>query len=173
MTMTVHSTTRINPFELLCSFSFFRKQCPYFRSVGECFNSSDKEFAFGSESCHMIAWFIQQFPLTYPVYFVIINLYTSRKCFWKAESIAGFLVYKCRIVYRVYSEFVYEALACWGVFPNNQRKTCSGQISAPFRNRNTPILACDVAHPFPVLCGHRRTALFFRGLRILAEACSA
>ena len=35
------------------------------------------------------------------------------------------------------------------------------------------MLASDVAHPLPVLCGQRCTALFFRGLRILADACSA
>ena len=71
------------------------------------------------------------------------------------------------------SESVYEVLACLGVLLNNQGETCSGQISASFRNRNTPVLACDVAHPFPVLCGLWYTALFFRGLRILAKACSA
>ena len=43
-----------------------------------------------------------------------------------------------------------------------QRETCSWQISAPFHNRNTLVLASDVAHSFPVLCGHRRTALFFQ-----------
>ena len=58
-------------------------------------------------------------------------------------------------------------------FRTTKGKTCSGQISVPFRNRNTSVLASDVAHPLPVLCGQRGTALFFRGLRILTKACSA
>lgn len=92
---------------------------------------------------------------------------------WKSKNITGFPVYKRWFACRIHSESVYEASACWGVLPNSQGKTCSGQISAPFRNRNTPVLAGDVAHPFPVLCGQRHSALFLRGLRILAKACSA